>query len=1069
MTMEFMREIELINASAGSGKTHSLTGKVMEKLSQETTPESLIITTFTNKAAAELRERIRRQLLKQNMPDEALRISDGFVGTVNSTCARLLKEYALDAGLSAALDVLPEEDGERLFRVAVTGVVAEHADAMEETAGRLLRSEWLEDVRKVVDLARMNLITPEHLLALARDSWESIEAVFGTEESASDLDNELDDAVSSAIAKLEEIDKLTKMTTTALDALKKFKTLNGKAGKGAPEVPWSDWLSISKLKTAKDGGGILDEVRAIAGRVLTHPRFRNDVRRMVEGVFACAAEALASYENFKKKQGLMDFADQEIKVLELAKSNEAFMDSIKDRLSHVMVDEFQDTNPIQLSLFLALHDLTGHSTWVGDPKQAIYGFRGTDAHLMDEVTALVENSQILGYSWRSKELLVHFCNAVYSQVFRNAGEEKVRLKIPAARKSDASGGELEMWRLSTQNTLDIAAALASGIRNLLRNEDGIEPGDIAVLCRTNTQCENVAKALAALNIRASVPQGSLLQTRECRLALAALRYTHDRRDTLALAEIVCLSPLHADHETWLSTLVSGRGDAIAEWERDPAIGALSLARKNLRYQTPLEALKEAVDGVNLPRIIKSWSSPQMRRNNLDKLCGVCVQYMDQCKARRTAATVGGFVGYLREIDPQQAEGFGRQTVQVSTWHRAKGLEWPIVVLASLDSSRQATPFGTYVLPAPDFDPNQPLAHRSIRFWPWPFGKQKRFPELETRLSVSVEDKITKEQATSESRRLLYVGMTRARDRMIFAARKRETKNGAALDISWLDELSNDPENPLILWPIQEGRQQVLVAGEKFPITVKDFSPMSEESSDPLRGVATPSFAGFEEEAQFVTAIAKNVEARPLEAWPPAHIVPSALAADETMLSRIVTEDAADFKTRIPIWGKPDFAALGNAIHGFFAADADRLPPKGQLEVAKRLLSRWNVEGAVEPSDVLKAEERLRSFIASRYPGARVLREWPVSFVNEKRQRLQGWIDLLLELPDGYVVVDHKTTPNVAREHAKSYAPQLLAYKEAVERATGKPVLATLLHLPVCGLVVEVRERSSFCCGKRYFC
>jgi ATP-dependent exoDNAse (exonuclease V) beta subunit len=116
---------------------------------------------------------------------------------------------------------------------------------------------------------------------------------------------------------------------------------------------------------------------------------------------------------------------------------------------------------------------------------------------------------------------------------------------------------------------------------------------------------------------------------------------------------------------------------------------------------------------------------------------------------------------------------------------------------------------------------------------------------------------------------------------------------------------------------------------------------------------------------------------------------------------------------------------------------------------------------VDPADVLAADDRLREFLASRYPDARAFREWPISYFNEKGQLVQGWIDFLLELPDGYVIIDHKTTPNTQREHVKNYAPQLQAYKEGVELATGKKVLATLIHLPVCGLVVEARRAGEF--------
>ncbi|MDR3230163.1 MAG: UvrD-helicase domain-containing protein [Synergistaceae bacterium] len=1051
-----LKNIELINASAGSGKTHSLTGRVMDELRRGVAPESLAITTFTNRAAANLRERIRHQLLTEGMPDEAQRIFDGFVGTVNGICAGLLREYALDAGLSAALDVLPEEDGTRLFGVAVSRVTEEHADRMEGAALRLERSEWMRDVRSVVDLARMNLIGPEQLSICAANSWRSMESLFGESDWKPDrdfdFDKKLDDAVADAIAKLEKIESPKKGTADALATLKNFRIRRERAERGAPEVPWSDWLRLMKLDVRKDAEGVLDGVCSVAGSVLAHPRFRDDVRRMIEGVFACAAEALALYDEFKRKQGLMDFEDQEIRVLELARSNAAFRDSMRNRLSRTMVDEFQDTSPIQLSLFLALHALTTRSTWVGDPKQAIYGFRGTDPQLMDEATALIDNPRILDCSWRSKELLVRFCNAIYSRVFRKMGEERVRLRIPPERTETAAGGELELWQLDAKNAPSEAAALAAGIREFLRlRKNDVAPENVAVLCRTNDQCRALAEQLEALSVRASVPQGILLAAPECRLAIAALRYMQGG-DSLAEAEIARLSPLHRDHSTWLTSVLSSarqenERDEEGQNEGDPTLAALLRARESLKYQTPLEALKAAIDAANLPRVVKSWSNPRKRMANLDRLCGVCVQYMDQCRARRSAATIAGFVGYLREGESEEAESFGPQTVQVLTWHRAKGLEWPVVILASLDDSRDARPFGVHIVPAPRFDPQQPLAGRSIRFWPWPVGQQKKFSELDARLASTEEDRAAKAREGAELRRLLYVGMTRARDHMIFAARRTVTNAGASLKTSWLDALSDDPDAPLIVWPTQEGHQEVAVAGETFPIMVREFSPP--EPSEPADD--------REEEPRFLPPL---VDAK---AWPPARIVPSALEPAPEELDSSVVVEVADFGARIPIRGRPDFGALGSALHAFFAVDADRFPLESQQErrtkIMRRLLNRWGVEGAVTPSDVLRAAESLRSLLASRYPGARAFREWPITCRNEKYQRMRGWIDLLLELPDGsgYVIVDHKTTPGVAREHAKNYAPQLFAYGEAVERATGKKVLATLLHMPVCGLVLEVRK------------
>ena len=166
-----------------------------------------------------------------------------------------------------------------------------------------------------------------------------------------------------------------------------------------------------------------------------------------------------------------------------------------------------------------------------------------------------------------------------------------------------------------------------------------------------------------------------------------------------------------------------KDDATAQWMNDPLIAGLDEARDGLKHRTPLEALELAIDRADLINTIKSWSNRALRMSNLDALRGVCGEYLDQCRARRSAATVAGFIAYLAEANPGQAQGIGEQTVQVQTYHGAKGLEWPVVILAGLDTKFKPRTFGANVVPAPKFDPAKPLADRSIRFWPWPFGAQ----------------------------------------------------------------------------------------------------------------------------------------------------------------------------------------------------------------------------------------------------------------------------------------------------------------------------------------------------------
>jgi ATP-dependent helicase/nuclease subunit A len=430
---------------------------------------------------------------------------------------------------------------------------------------------------------------------------------------------------------------------------------------------------------------------------------------------------------------------------------------------------------------------------------------------------------------------------------------------------------------------------------------------------------------------------------------------------------------------------------------------------------------------------------RLRMGNLDMLRGICIEYMDQCHARRTAATVSGFFNYVGDSTPPQAQGTGVNTVQVLTYHRAKGLEWPVVILTSLDSETRASSFGTNVVAAPAFDPANPLDNRSIRYWPWPFGTQKNFDELDNKLAGREEEINAIQLAKNESHRVLYVGMTRARDRMVMAVRKHETQKETTLKTGWLDELVDGSGEPLLDLPLEAGEHVLDIAGYSIPITVNEYLP-EENGKETV----------ITEEANYM------MPGTDVKEYPPARISPSSLSVDDSEAALIQVKTAADFGVRIEIKGKPGMDSIGNAIHGFLVLDHSKSSAKGKFEIAKGLLERWEVDKAIDPDDLIAEEERLLEFINKRHKVTRIFREWPISFRNDKGQVMQGWIDVLLELPDGYVIIDHKSYPGLdSEEHAKKYAPQLAAYKSAIEKATGKKVIEKLIHMPVAGKVFEL--------------
>lgn len=1030
-----MKNIELINASAGSGKTFSLTQRIAEALKSGIEPEELMATTFTNKAADELRERIRVELLKNKQVEEAGRIYDGFIGTVNSICARLLTEYALDAGMSPAIEVMPENDSEQIFNIAIDSAIEQYAGSMEAAARRLeldgrgagfsKNDDWRDHVKKIADLARSNLILPGTLRECAAHSWESIQALFDPP-AANNLDEELLEAITLAVNHLESIDITTKKSR---DVLKDLKNIKGRFDR--KDYTWSDWVLLAKLDPAKGEREIVEPVSAVADGILCHPQLQEDVRQIIEGVFECAIGALEGYEAFKREHALMDFTDQETKVLDLCRYNTAFTDSMGERIKLVTVDEFQDTSPIQLALFLALHQLAGQSVWVGDPKQAIYGFRGTDPQLMEEVVALISESRVLEYSWRSRENLLKFTNALFSQVFHAMGAGKVILKVPPERAEKAKGGRLEAWYLTVKNNLDEAAAIANGVRALIEENPSINPGDIAILCRTNARCRAIATALENIGVRASVGRGSLLDTKECQLAIAALRYMNNPLDTVALAELVQWSNASGE---WLKDLMSDPDQTKKQWHDSPAVMRLNEGRRHVPYWTPLEALEQAIDRIDLLLDIKSRPNPDLATSNLDALRGACREYIDLCRAHRNAATIEGFIAHLYSTPPEQAEGMGEKTVNILTYHGAKGLEWPWVVLTGLGQEPRYDVFGVHIEAAQQFDPKDPLANRKIRYWPWFFGSQRSYPQLDERIEGLSYKAAIQTMTEREEQRLLYVGMTRAKDGLVLAIRKQGNK----LKTDWLDLLTGADGQSVIQWDADTANTMLQVGDAKIPISITEYN---------AEDMGLPGLAADED--QYVP------EGRPSSGdYPPARIAPSSLSGNT---GSVAFELLYDYNTRISIHGQPDMDALGSAIHAYLALDYSEMTGEERLETVQEILKNWGVETALEPADLLLAGEKLHAFMNKHYPGCKVLKEWPIFLRNEQNQVMQGWIDVLVETANGYVIIDHKSYPGTDNEERIiEYAPQLMAYKAAVEKATGQPVIGLLLHLPVRGLIWKIQ-------------
>ncbi|BAI73380.1 uvrD/REP helicase [Azospirillum sp. B510] len=1051
-TPDDLTPIDLVTASAGTGKTHRLTRAYLDAVAAGTAPEAILATTFTRKAAAELLERIRGGRFEAGLNEAARDALAGRIGTVNALFGRIAADFALEAGRSPVAEVIAEERAAALFAAAADTVILRHGDGVEAAAWRLRLPDWRGLVQEVGARARLNGIAPDDLALSAERSLAGLFALLPpAAESGEPLDRALADAVSAAVAAIGAAgDTGVKKTADALAVLKDAAAL---LDDGRP-LPWAEWVRLGKIDAGKRWTAQVDPVREAAGAHLRHPRLRADLRALVDGVFRCAAEAMEAYGRFKRDRGLVDFVDQECEALALMERPE-LRARLAERIELALVDEFQDTSPIQLALFLRLARVVRRSVWVGDAKQAIYGFRGTDPALIDAVVATVPRAtagvtERLPTSWRSRPGLVAFHNDLFGTAFPPLGIARDDATVGGCARKDGADQPppLALWTLGGKNWDQALAALARGVATVLAvpeawpvgvrgDRDGltrpIRGEDIAILCRKNERCATMARALAAAGLKVAVGRQGLVSTPEAGLALAALRYLVDPADTLAMVELAHADGDGGGQSSWLEEWL--RPDAARRArEESEALRALDAARGRLLRLTPVEALEIAMMAGGVVERVKRWGDAAGRLANLDALRGLARDYEEECRASRGAATAGGLIGFLSDVDKggDQPPATDAAAVRVMTYHQAKGLEWPLVIALDLQEGPDPSPFGLSVEgPADGVDPWNPLTGRWLRWWPWPYEKQRKGTGLDGPADASPEMAAARAREQAEAVRLLYVGLTRARDYLVLA----QARHGAA----WLAAPRDADGEPVVRLPAAGDEPELRVAAATHPVRLAAFEPPEETE---LRSSADP------EASVFTLPPAAPVEHPPLRIvpsrWRPAAGAPSPVLLGETRLGE-----------RLPTPGGADITRLGEAMHGFLAVDRPEIPTARRLALAAGLLARWELPGMADA--LVEAGDRLWRLLAARWPGAGWRCEVPVQG-RLGLQRVSGRIDLLVDAGAGWVILDHKAFPGPHErwgERALEHAPQLALYARLVAEASGRPVLGCFIHMPVVGRLLEL--------------
>jgi ATP-dependent exoDNAse (exonuclease V) beta subunit len=1064
----------IVGASAGSGKTYRLTTEVTRALTPGSELavhlEGLVAVTYTRKAEAELASRIRQALVARGAFDEAARLPVAYLGTVHAVCMRLLEELALDAGLSPYPEVMPDDGGRRMREAIEESLPRELIESLDAVARRLEilfdsrtgRYDWIRRVFEVMELARGNRIAADALPAMARRSAAALVAHLAPAGDAAAIDDAFAVELDRVIAGLAGDGESTKGTR---DALAEAREVRDRRARG--DHRWSDWMKAAKLAPSVKHRELIAPLREAALACHAHPELHQDLRDATVGIFEAARLSLTGYAAWKSARRIVDYTDMIDRALTLIEGPQVAAE-LASRLDLLVVDELQDTSPLQLALFTRLHALTGRSVWVGDGKQCIFEYAGADPRLMDSLVAWVERqgggAERLERNYRSRRELVDGCSELFARAFAALGVSEASVRVTAERATPpelASTPPFAVWWLDGKSVEGDAEAIASVTARMLaaattrvldRVTGGVRPveaRDVGILTSTNAEAKRIAAALGRRGIHATVPRDGLLETPEGVLVDAALRWLLEDGDLPARATLEALGGWNgATPDGWLEAWLRGEGRAPPAW-----LSTLAGLREQLGTLTPSEALDRTLHALDVSTWCARWPDPRQRLGNLEALRALAARYEDRCARLREPATLAGLVRYFdearqplmigdeeRATDDQFAGG-GDHAVTVSTYHRAKGLEWPLVVLTSLDRPRRRDAFD----PSPEsdraeFDPDDPLGGRWIRYWPWPFGKHEQVP-LTADVAASTTGRAVADRERRERLRLLYVGFTRARDQLVLAVRHGK---GAA-KAAWLDELRAGDGSRLLELP----------------------APTNEGGSSTLRIAGLPFVCGTSgaddaEPAPAPVSPRRLARGLPTLAAPPRYRITPSARQDDAAARTYVVDRVSSIGSPVVPPTTTSWNLLGDVVHAFLAIDRVDDDPARRLARATRLLGEAGLTTALPLDALLGASERLWRHVEQRWPGAACEREVPITaFVDDiaGRRRIEGVIDLLVTTPAGVVVVDHKTYPapslTMVAERAGAYTVQLAQYAEALTRC-GRHVLGVHLHFPLAGAWVDLR-------------
>ncbi|HZU59679.1 MAG TPA: UvrD-helicase domain-containing protein, partial [Solirubrobacteraceae bacterium] len=532
----------LLDAAAGSGKTSVLVERFVQSVLQDGLQVPSILTiTFTEKAAAEMRERIRLRLRELGAVQEARATEGAFISTIHGFCARLLRTHALSAGLDPHFRVLDGLEAQRLADLAF--------DAALDDLGRQ-EPGGLDLISAYGAFSLRSAILAVHTELRSRGQGQPRIPELGPAPDLEAARRQLRQAAAEVTDELGAIDGPSARVVEALERLARCSELLDVA------EPWP--AAVAALALPGGNGAALSTPACLrygqaldSFRVACEYRWAVGTRRLLDGLLTRFS---AGYARRKQEASAVDFEDLELMTLELLRRDPALRDRLRARFTRIMVDELQDTNHVQLELIEQI--ASGNLFTVGDAQQSIYGFRHADVELFESRGRRLEAAgarATLRTNFRSREEILAVLNAAFAgelgERFRplvaargsgstsEAGGPGTRVELLVADKGAdwESEGAASPWRVAE------ARALAGRVSELIR--EGCRPRDVVVLLRAATDMRLYERSLEERDIPTYVIGGRGYWSHPQVLDMVAyLRVLANPRDEQALYAVLA-SPL----------------------------------------------------------------------------------------------------------------------------------------------------------------------------------------------------------------------------------------------------------------------------------------------------------------------------------------------------------------------------------------------------------------------------------------------------------------------------------------------------------------------------------------------